>query len=113
MEKNTFFLVHQFHIVAGKRLVNKTNQKIVIDLQSKVEKLHLQYQMKTVSGKNGGKADNVTGDANTLILKDAKSALKNLGFYEAEIKSVINKHAKPDISFDELIRKCLSELKKI
>jgi len=91
----------------------KTAQKIVIDLQSKVDKLHLQYSMNPVSGTNGVGANSTMASTNNLILNDAKSALKNLGFYDAEIKSVIDKHAKPDISFDELIRKCLSELKKI
>jgi len=91
----------------------KTAQKIVIDLQSKVDKLHLQYPLNPVSGTNEMTADNPLNSANNLILSDAKSALKNLGFYDAEIKSVIHKHAKSDISFDELIRKCLSELKKI
>jgi holliday junction DNA helicase RuvA len=91
----------------------KTAQKIVIDLQSKVDKLHLQYAMNTVSGLGDITTNNAAGSSSNLILKDAKSALKNLGFYESEIKSVIDKHAKPDISFDELIRKCLSELKKV
>lgn len=89
----------------------KTAQKIVIDLQSKVDKLHLQYSINTVAGKANIQTVN-TSSANS-ILNDAKSALKNLGFYESEIKTVINKHANPDISFDDLIRKCLSELKKI
>jgi holliday junction DNA helicase RuvA len=91
----------------------KTAQKIVIDLQSKVDKLYLQYSMNTASGSDDFNTNNAADSTSNLILKDAKSALKNLGFYEAEIKSVIGKHAKLDISFDELIRKCLSELKKV
>lgn len=90
----------------------KTAQKIVIDLQSKVDKLHLQYALKTDARTGNFSTNEVVDSSSNLILKDARSALKNLGFYDAEIKSVISKLAKPDISFDELIRKCLSELKK-
>ncbi len=84
----------------------KTAQRVVIDLQGKIESA--QFSLK------GDEIDQPSGIGGISLTHqvqiDTKSALSNLGFIDREIDKVINRYMEPGITIDELIRKCLSDL---
>ena len=88
----------------------KTAQRILLDLQGKLE--HLQF-----GGDDAGQIEDSFESTNLSsqeqVFADAVSALSNLGFSAKVAERVIAKYSTPDASLDELIRKCLSDLKKM
>lgn len=87
----------------------KTAQRVILDLQGKMELLQLSKQEiedLAISEDRPGLPEQET------ISVDAVSALANLGFSVKEAEKAIAKHLTDEISLDGLIRKCLSDLKK-
>lgn len=87
----------------------KTAQRIILDLQGKMELLQYSgYEPdKEELGRQPGE-----NDRQKQLFSDAVSALSNLGFSIKEAEKAIAGHLSPDISLDEMIRNCLSDLKK-
>jgi Holliday junction DNA helicase RuvA len=84
----------------------KTAQRLVIDLQGKLNSLEF-------SAKNDEDSSDCKRSAvltTQRVLLDAKSALSNLGFTEREIERAISRYIKPEIGLDDLIRRALSDL---
>ncbi len=87
----------------------KTAQRIVLDLQGKVEAL-CSY---------GGFTEELEQKTNlendlfyqSRLLDDARSALANLGFAQKEGDRVLRKHLKPGMELDEILRLSLRELR--
>jgi len=89
---------------------NKTAQRIIVDLQGKSDQLISDHNFEISASKYGAVKAIDIGDGN--LLKDAKSALSNLGFSSREAETMVKKHLLPGISLDEIIRKCLGELRQ-
>ncbi len=87
----------------------KTAQRIILDLQGKLELLQFSGYEDESSGGIGGQADLPEQEQ---IFSDAVSALTNLGFSVKAAETAIIKYLTPDASLDDIIRKCLSDLKK-
>ncbi len=96
-----------FQSVTG--IGKKTAQRIILDLQGKIEESLLKngYKPKPVE------SNRETSVANQFqIVKDAVSALSNLGFAEKEAETMVRKHLSPESNLDELLRKVLVELQQ-
>lgn len=88
----------------------KTAQRIILDLQGKMELLQLgNYD----NDEPDGSVNPPGASDKEQIFSDAVSALTNLGFSAKVAEKAISKHLTPEASLDELIRKCLSDLKKM
>lgn len=85
---------------------NKTAQRIVLDLHSKIGKIPNLPQAEAEFSPSGEKQP--TGSVG--IARDAKSALMNLGYSEQEASKIIRNRLQPDMTLDELIRIALSDL---
>ncbi|MCP4298137.1 MAG: Holliday junction branch migration protein RuvA [Proteobacteria bacterium] len=84
----------------------KTAQRVVIDLQGKIESVQFSFK-----GDEKDQPSGIGGISLThQVQMDTKSALSNLGYIDREIDKVINRYMEPGITIDELIRKCLSDL---
>jgi len=84
----------------------KTAQRLIIDLQGKINSLEIA---------NSNLSEDILSGSTRLsatpqVKLDTKSALSNLGYPERDIEKTINKHFQTDVTIDELIRKCLSDL---
>ena len=82
----------------------KTAQRILIDLKGKLDHLAILPPPSKVQG------DLDLGGSS--LLSDAKSALVNLGFGEKEADKVLAKQVGSEVGLNELIRRCLNELKQ-
>jgi Holliday junction DNA helicase RuvA len=93
----------------------KTAQKIILELQGKVEKLDfpgVESPTGSTERKTGAaerKNERLTGVG---LRRDAKSALSNLGFRERDVEAVIRRHTREEETLDSIIRKCLADLRK-
>ena len=88
----------------------KTAQRIILDLQGKMEKLEMpgnQDSPGTVSSVHQKNQANHIG-----LVADAKSALSNLGFTDKDADRVVRKHLKPGLGLNEIIRKSLADLQQ-
>jgi len=90
----------------------KTAQRIILDLQGKADLL----LFKNSEGEDIGRSDKIAAETATQaqLIADAVSALSNLGFSSREAEKTISRHTATatNISFDELIRRSLADLKK-
>jgi holliday junction DNA helicase RuvA len=88
----------------------KTAQRIIVDLQGKADQLIGENDFSSMNTvyQTSGDADFRDGN----LLKDAISALSNLGFTPREAEKVVKKHLSPGMTLDEIIRKSLGELRK-
>ncbi len=88
----------------------KTAQRIILDLQGKLKNWDRlrEFEDQTIKIENSDRA--VFNKA--TLMDDARSALSNWGFSDKETDRVIRKHIKPDIRLEELIRKCLGDLRQ-
>ncbi len=82
----------------------KTARRIVFDLTGKIEPLQLE--------KESSPSAQATLFAGGQVAADARSALANLGIPDKEADKVIQSHLKPDITINELLRLCLSDLQR-
>ncbi|OGG98181.1 MAG: Holliday junction DNA helicase RuvA [Candidatus Lambdaproteobacteria bacterium RIFOXYD12_FULL_49_8] len=82
----------------------KTAQKIIIDLKGKLDDL--------ASLPKPAPGTFRAPPRPSGILDDARSALVNLGFGEKEADKVLAKQIGSEVGLDELIRRCLIELKQ-
>jgi len=87
----------------------KTAQRIILDLQGKLDLLQLEGIL--TDGQTGtGRDSDLIGREE--IFADAVSALSNLGFSAKQAENAIIKYLGPEMSLDDLIRKCLSDLRQ-
>ena len=84
----------------------KTAQRIILDLQGKLDGLQYQGHFENEE------SDQSTSEGQGQILADAVSALSNLGFSTSDAEKTIVKHLKPQLTLDELLRKCLIDLRQ-
>lgn len=85
----------------------KTAQRIVLDLQGKIEKISsIAYEPSLISEHQ---SDNNSHEQ-IKLMNDAKSALLNLGYPGKTAEKVVRKHIGSNMTLDEIIRKSLSEL---
>ena len=97
-----------FQQVSG--IGKKTAQRIVLDLQGKIDsKMMDQVDLSNIK-KND--ADFTRNEKQTRIVEDAKSALSNLGFSEKEADRAVRKHLGKQATLDEVIRKALIDLRQ-
>lgn len=87
----------------------KTAQRIILDLQGKMEVLQFQDISQGAQEEEDRPEDNQKREQ---LFADAVSALSNLGFSVRESEKVIAQHLPNADGFDELLRKCLTDLKK-
>lgn len=87
----------------------KTAQRIIVDLQGKSDQLLSDTDIVDLRSELASASEE--GGSDRSLLKDAKSALSNLGFSPREAEKMVKKHLSPNISLDEMIRKCLGELR--
>ncbi len=85
----------------------KTAQRIVLDLQGKINKLDI-YD--AVGSDKTESSSSQTGDS--FLIQDAKSALSNLGFIDKQIDTAIQNQLHSGITLENLIRECLKELQQ-
>ncbi len=87
----------------------KTAQRIILDLQGKLGALQYQGQLEEKNDKSESK---IASQGQPEILLDAVSALSNLGFPPKSAEKVILKHLRPQSTLDEILRKCLMDLRQ-
>ncbi|MFH2129048.1 MAG: Holliday junction branch migration protein RuvA [bacterium] len=88
----------------------KTAQRIILDLQGKLDILVFDGQFGSDSDDRN--AQNILQGQREIVV-DAVSALSNLGFSVKVAENIIAKHLTPGAKLDELIRKCLVDLRKV
>jgi len=88
----------------------KTAQRIELDLKAKIKGLEEWWRTLPAGEMPRAEDSEKTIDE---VIKDARSALLNLGFSEREIETTLKKHAETKRPLDEVIRKCLADLRKI
>ena len=88
----------------------KTAQRIIVDLQGKSDQIISEHDLSGTDSEYKNVKETEYSDHN--LLKDAKSALSNLGFSPREAEKMVKKHLLPGITLDEIIRKCLSEVRQ-
>jgi Holliday junction DNA helicase RuvA len=84
----------------------KTAQRIILDLQGKLDVLHFQGHFENETG------DHEASEGQTQILADAISALSNLGFSANDAEKTIIRHLTPQSTLNEILRKCLMDLRQ-
>ncbi|NQU65954.1 MAG: Holliday junction branch migration protein RuvA [SAR324 cluster bacterium] len=87
----------------------KTAQRIILDLQGKIDVLQYKGQAHEDSGQT---EINPASQGQVDILADVASALSNLGFSIKDTDNVIVKNLTPQSTLDELLRKCLMDLRQ-
>ncbi len=100
--------VNPFLGVSG--IGKKTAQRIILDLQGKIDQFDNLAVLPEYSDSTGTNLDD--SKIQSQLMKDAGSALSNLGFLEKEADRVIRKHAKPGVTLNEIIRKSLADLRQ-
>jgi holliday junction DNA helicase RuvA len=89
----------------------KTAQRIRLELKEKIRNLPEWGVMTDYNHpSNSDRPDTATPEDR---VKDARSALSNLGFGEKEIERTLKRHVKNGSSLDDVIRKCLADLRKM
>ena len=86
----------------------KTAQRIIVDLQGKLTDDFSHLTLATTKREIGETDEQHVFES---ILPDAKSALLNLGFQNNQVDQILKKHLTSTITLEELIRKCLLDLK--
>lgn len=84
----------------------KTAQRIILELQGKLDVLRYQEHFEIESGNQGAPTEQVQ------VLADAISALSNLGFSASDAEKAIVNHLTPESTLDEILRKCLMDLRQ-
>lgn len=85
----------------------KTAQRIVLDLQGKIERFSSVTQKPSLI--SDLQSDNNSQDR-IKLMDDAKSALLNLGYQGKTAEKIVRKYIGSGMTLDEIIRKSLSEL---
>ncbi len=84
----------------------KTAQRIILDLQGKLDVTQYQAHFENESTDQG------TSMGQVQILADAISALSNLGFSANDAEKTIVNHLTPESTLDEILRKSLMDLRQ-
>ena len=90
----------------------KTAQRIILDLQGKLDSLMNDLILEGVNLENTPNNPESNQMAAIKLVEDAKSALSNLGFTEREADNAVRHQLKPGVGLDEIIRNSLAELRQ-
>lgn len=90
----------------------KTAQRIILELQGKLDRFITDPIQTENNREKPFENDNRLKDSPLTLIKDAASALANLGFSEREAERTVRQHLKPGIGLDEIIRKSLADLRQ-